>query len=207
MNDLFTTFWLPMVLEGKMKYEDLMTKLTEFNKDLAAFQAEQPPIQRTTPGIHNSSYANWPGLRKESIKLLKQHKFSIIQHPSGTNQDPKYVFYLRHDNGYVERYECLMVLPSQYIKPTDFGGLNTYMKRYTYTSILGITDPSEEDLDQQELAKEQNNNSDTTIELSNQDAPNCSVCGNKMKKRKRKKDGTLFWGCSGYPHCNHVQNL
>ena len=186
MDDLLTTFWLPMVLEGRLKSEDLMEKLSEFNTDFSAYQAEQKPIGRDKPGVHGSSYAGWPQLRGESIELLKKHNLSIMQHFSGTKDNPQFAVYLRHNNGYLERYDCLAVKPSEYMKPQEFGGLNTYMKRYTYTSILGIADPSEEDLDKQEYEKEED-----------QSAPECPQC-KALMKRKTSKQGAPFWGCSAY---------
>jgi len=36
------------------------------------------------------------------------------------------------------------------------------------------------------------------------DAPTCAQCGLAMKKRKSKKTGWFFWGCSGFPKCRHI---
>ncbi len=32
----------------------------------------------------------------------------------------------------------------------------------------------------------------------------CPKCGKEVRARRRKKDGQLFLGCTGYPECNWV---
>lgn len=39
------------------------------------------------------------------------------------------------------------------------------------------------------------------------DAPVCPECGRPMKKRTRKRDGVVFWGCSAYPKCWGARDL
>ena len=35
----------------------------------------------------------------------------------------------------------------------------------------------------------------------------CPKCGSRMKVRRNSKDGSKFWGCSGYPTCKHTENI
>jgi hypothetical protein len=32
--------------------------------------------------------------------------------------------------------------------------------------------------------------------------PLCPLCGDDMRKRTNKRDGSEFWGCSMYPQCD-----
>ena len=35
----------------------------------------------------------------------------------------------------------------------------------------------------------------------------CPLCGLRMKVRTNRRDGSKFWGCSGYPTCKHTENI
>jgi len=35
--------------------------------------------------------------------------------------------------------------------------------------------------------------------------PICSECGYRMVARRNSRDGSLFWGCSGFPGCRSTK--
>ena len=46
--------------------------------------------------------------------------------------------------------------------------------------------------------------SDTSLKNGNGTSLNCPKCGKRMVKRTNKTEGTPFFGCTGYPKCNHT---
>ena len=47
-----------------------------------------------------------------------------------------------------------------------------------------------------------------TVSEAGEVSPECPKCGNKMVKRQaRKKEGSLFWGCSQFPNCRQTLNF
>ena len=174
-----------------MENKDLKL-ISEFNSALCEYQKEQGSINRDSSGVHGSKYASWPTLREATRTLLTKHGFTVVIHPGGTHSEPTLVMLLRHINGHIERFETPIFLPSN-VKPQEHGGAITYMKRYIYNSVLGIADPTEEDLDDQLYKEEQN---------ESYDKPQCPKCTKPMKLRSSKTTGKHFWGCSAYPNCN-----
>lgn len=197
MNDtLLESFWLRLVLENKLDHDKLIKMMSEFNTDLMNYQAEQPYIERTSQA-HKGTYVTWPKMRQESKKLLKKHNLSVVQHPHPAPDNPGMITYLKHSNGYMERYESSIptnVPPMKHMQ--DFGAMNTYAKRYTYTATLGIADPSEGDVDE---PKKDKMNSESA------DAPQCPKCNGKMSLRYSEITKQDFWGCALYPKCNGVR--
>jgi four helix bundle suffix protein len=55
--------------------------------------------------------------------------------------------------------------------------------------------------DRTDLSDRTDHRSDRSDPSDRSDAPACPACGKSMVLRTARKDGSRFWGCTGYPRC------
>lgn len=128
-----------------MKRSDSITKLAE---SLVHAQAEMPAaIMNSTNPFLKNRYADLGEVIESSRKVLEKHGLAISQFPFGNNREVGLTNILVHESGeYIEETVTMPVSEEKGVNIAQVIGRNiTYLRRYSWASILGMV--SEEDTD------------------------------------------------------------
>jgi len=201
MNEKF----YQLVLNGKMTWEQLQDLLVKFNTAMANCQGEIKSIGENAKGggaNRTWKYADWPTIRDATRPILLKHGLSCpVWHEK--REDGIYILAeIKHSSGYEELRECPMVFaaPENEFKPEHIVcGAITYYKRYVYNGLFCIA-TDEEDSEKPNKDDSPQNNTQSIVKDNLSELPPCPKCGNNLTLRKP-KDGTPFYGCTGYPNC------
>lgn len=132
-----------------MRTTDSIAKLAEA---LAAAQGEfiNPERNRTVEvlmkndkGKYSFTYATFDAICEMTRPILSKHGLSVIQPPSVGDAELIVTTRLMHASG--EWIEEVFAITTASADPQALGSLLTYMKRYSYCSMLGITAEEDDD--------------------------------------------------------------
>jgi hypothetical protein len=122
-------------------------ELTNLHAALCAAQAEMGSAQEGGYNPHfRSSFATLTDLINASRPALTKNGLAVTQYPESDGESTYLITMLLHSSGESIESRVKMVLD----KPSDvqsFGKTMTYLKRYVYAAIVGITISDAEDDD------------------------------------------------------------
>ena len=108
---------------------------------LSKFQKEAKPITKSaTNPFFKSKYAPLESVIEDTKELREKHGLSVSQFPSGENELSTI---LMHTSG--EWIEASVKLHSKDNTPQSQGSAITYMRRYAFSSILGLATEDDDD--------------------------------------------------------------
>lgn len=129
--------------------------ITNLAKALSGFQAEvKNPANTATNPHFKSKYAPLSDILNDVRPILSKHGLSVIQSPGGDGEKVSITTLLMHISGEWIEADPLVLKAD---KPTAQGAGSgiTYARRYSLSSVLGIS--SEDDDDGNQAGKQQNN--------------------------------------------------
>lgn len=93
----------------------------------------------------------------------------------------------------------------------NLGATHTYLRRYLLINAFEIIEVDAVEGasggDNHEVTPASNNSySKPKASNANETGYVCNKCGEPLVQRKRKSDGGIFYGCSGYPDCKNTVN-
>lgn len=169
---------------------------------LIKFQATLKPIAKTkTVSFGNTrySYADLTEIWDSVRSSLAENKLGVTQlFDTSTEGDQLLVTILVHESGESERSRCKIVAIKN--DPQSFGSAITYLRRYAFSAILGLTTEEDDDgarampsIHQETIQTPRQAQEVVKQRLpANAEWPKCSVCGTKMMKSKF-SDGPEFY--------------
>lgn len=102
-----------------------------------------PELRKDTEA-HYGKFVNFNTIREQIDPVLAQHKLTIYQFPDETyDGKPALSTVLRHDDG--EYIEAITPLALSKQDPQAQGAAITYMKRYSYNTILSLKNLDDDD--------------------------------------------------------------
>lgn len=112
---------------------------------LSKFQSEvENPKNTADNPFYKSKYAPLQDVLKQVRPLLTKYGLSIIQSPSGDGEHISVNTLLLHESGEWIEFEPL-VLKAEKITPQGAGIAITYGRRYSLSSVLGISSEDDDD--------------------------------------------------------------
>ncbi len=136
--------------------EEMPLKSTE-QKDLfgamAKAQAEMPVASKSSVNpFFKSNYASFSDIVKASRPVLSKNGLSVIQTIVERENGQKYLYtLLMHASGQFIASRLKIIPLKQDIQ--EFGKYVSYIKRYTYASIVGVADAQEDDDGESSMAE------------------------------------------------------
>lgn len=112
-------------------------------KALVKATAEFEPIKKTKKGMHGSDYAPLDVCIAATKPALNKNGLVVVQ-PTVAEGDTLLVTKLMHESG--EILESTYPLPIG-SNPQHNGSAQTYARRYTYCSLLGVSSEDDDDAD------------------------------------------------------------
>lgn len=104
---------------------------------------EFPELRKDTEA-HYGKFVNFNTIRAQIDPVLAKHKLTIYQFPDSTNDGkPALTTLLRHDDGEFIGAVTPLALSKQ--DPQAQGAAITYMKRYSYNTILSLKNLDDDD--------------------------------------------------------------
>jgi hypothetical protein len=183
-----------------------METLINIHTALANFQGEISNIEKsktvkvtTAKGSYNFNYAPHDVIIEACRPVLAKNGLSITQEVLTNRIETT----IRHISGEFIisslPFPTFQEMGADKFNAQAVGSWLTYMRRYSYTLVLGI---ATEDDDDGNVAS--GNHVDTVKEIQRvvkalSPAIPCERCGMAMVERNSAKG--KFWGCSGYPKC------
>lgn len=134
------TAWNPPGLAGiRRSYEQ-----ANLSAALAAFQAEMGVVAKESYNpFFKSKYADISDVFQAALPLTSKHGLSVTQHPTGTRSDPTLTTVLKHVSGEWEESDTPIFLSKN--DSQQHGAAITYMRRFSFCSILGIVSDVDDD--------------------------------------------------------------
>ena len=138
--------------------------IKEIAKALSNFQSEVKPVKKTKDGVHNSKYAEFDSIIAEATKHMPKYDLSISQLPFNDGDKIGVETILLHSSN--EWISSKISLPlGRGNVAHECGIIISYLKRYSYGSILGIA--TEKDDDGNGLNKQQQQQAVTNKSIKN----------------------------------------
>lgn len=140
--------------------------ITEINKALVNFRKEvkQPKKDAKNP-FFKSSYTTLDTVIETIDKTAPNHGLSFVQYPTNNeNNEIGMITMLLHESGEFMEFDPVFMKPEKNT-PQAAGSVISYLRRYTISSIFGITSDEDDDGNQatgnnqpkQQYNKQQNN--------------------------------------------------
>jgi hypothetical protein len=119
--------------------------MIELAKALMAFQAEMEAVKKTSANpFFTSTYANLNAIVEESRPVAARHGLVVIQNVSNIDGQPALHTMLAHiDSG--ETITSIAPLSMDKTNPQAQGSAITYMRRYAWSTILGLLTEDDDD--------------------------------------------------------------
>ena len=112
---------------------------------LAKAQSEmKPAIKDSTNPFFKSKYADWSSIIKASREALTKYGLSVSQVIIDRENGQKYLYTkVGHASGQFIASRVKVIPPKP--DPQSLGATITYLKRYSYSTLVGVSDPYEDD--------------------------------------------------------------
>lgn len=125
----------------------MSAEIKDISAALSAFQGsvEQPKLEKEvkvktrTGGEYKFKYADLSACVKSAAPAMKEHGLSVTQ----LIDNGKLITLLTHTSG--QWFKSELLLPTQSTDYQAFGSAITYLKRYSYCSILGLVADTDDD--------------------------------------------------------------
>lgn len=112
---------------------------------LVAAQAEMPAVQPDSVNPHfGSRFVSLGHLIAKTKPVLTKHGLAIVQEPASIDGQPALTTTLLHaESGEQKSSTAPLILQKQDMQ--GLGGALTYMRRYAWAAVLGISDEEDDD--------------------------------------------------------------
>lgn len=111
---------------------------------LSAAQAEFPSIPKDGYNPHfKSRFSTLKATQKATRPVLDKHGLVVTQFPSHVDGEPALTTWLAHNSGQFITETTVLALSKR--DPQAQGGAITYLRRYAYSSVLGLASDEDDD--------------------------------------------------------------